>query len=226
MMLATIPEDRDAGFTLVEMLVSLAVVAMAALLMAIGVGRMGLDLSLSRRGDARLDDVVTAQFALRQRIELTFPAKDPQTGNTLEFAGLGDSIDFIGKAPDNVGPDVLNRYRIRLAHDGTLTLYRVSTLTTTIDPRQPTTDGWAAVPLVKGVRALAISYFGARQGNNGNGWQDAWVHRQTLPRLVRLRLDFPEGDERGWPELVVRLHAAISDTCDRDLRTDECKGAE
>ena len=215
---------RQAGFTLVEVLVSLVVVAMAAVLLTIGIGRIGLELGLSQRGDARLDTIATAQFELRQRIERTYPVKDPQTGNTVDFSGTEKSLDFLGEAPGNVGPDALQRYRVKIARDGTLTLYRLSTLSTTANQREASTDGWQATPLVTGVHALGIRYFGPTPENTGNQWQPYWVHRATLPRLVRLTLDFNDGDARGWPDLVIRVHAAGSDNCDRDLRTDECKG--
>lgn len=219
-------QDRryDAGFTLVEMLVALAVVSLAAVLLVIGISRINLELGLSRFGDGRIGDVAAAQFTLRQRIERVFPAKDPQTGNTVDFSGREDSLDFISKAPENASPDALQRYRLKLSGDGTLTLYKISTLTTAIDPRQTSTEGWIATPLIAGVRNLNIRYFGPMPDNSGNGWQGYWNHRPALPKLVRLKVDFPEGDNRGWPDLVVRLHSANGDSCERDLRTEECKG--
>jgi general secretion pathway protein J len=218
-------EGHQAGFTLVEMLVSLAVIGMAAVLLALGIGRMGLDLQHSARADRELDQIATAQFALRHRIERAFSAKDRQTGNTVDFGGEAKSLDFLSAAPDAQGADALHRYRLKLAQDGTLTLYHITALTSALDPRQTATLGWQATALAQGVSDLSLAYFGPRRDGNGSSWQPDWSHRPTLPTLVRVRVDMARGSVRGWPDLVIHPRAANGDICERDLKTDQCKGS-
>jgi prepilin-type N-terminal cleavage/methylation domain-containing protein len=221
--------NNQAGFTLVEMLVSLAVIGMAAGLLALGIGRMGLDLTQSARADTQLDQISAAQFLLRHRIARAFPAKDRQTGNSVEFDGEAKSLDFLGTAPDAQGPQELQHYRLKLAQDGTLTLYQISSLTTAVDPHQRATVGWQATPLLRGVADLSLAYFGPRPNGTGNSWQPDWSRRPTLPMLVRLRVDLAENalarGAHGWPDLVIHPSAATGDICERDMKTDQCKGA-
>jgi len=218
-------QGNQAGFTLVEMLVSLAIIGMVAVLLALGIGRMGLDLQHSARADRELDQIATAQFTLRHRIERAYPAKDRQTGNTVDFGGEAKSLDFLGTAPDSKGPDALHRYRLKLAQDGTLMLYHITSLTNAVDPRQPATLGWQATALVSNVANLSLSYFGPRTNGNGSGWQPDWSHRPTLPTLVRVRVELARAGLRGWPDLVIHPRAANGDICERDLKTDQCKGS-
>lgn len=207
------------------MLVSLAIVALAAVLVSAGVGRIAYGLDRSAETDRQIDAIATAQFVLRRRVAVMFPAKDVQTGNTIEFLGKPDSVDFLAPGPDNTGPDALQRYRVRLAQDGALTLYRISSLSSAIDPRQASTAGWQATPLIGGVSALAISYYGPPPDGSAMRWQPQWVHRQSLPLLVRLRVDMADAASRAWPDLVIHVRAATGDTCERDAKTDQCKGS-
>ena len=216
--------DAEAGFTLVEMLVGLAVTGMAAVILAIGIGQMTLALKTATRSDRHLDAVATAQFTLRRRIEQTFPARDTQAIETVDFAGKDKSLDFLAPAPDRTGPNALHRYRLKLARDGTVTLYDVTSLTTAIDVREPATLGWAATPLVRGASAISIAYFGPGPDARGSVWQSTWLRRLTLPLLVRVRVELAQSPGT-WPDLIVHPRVATGDVCDRDLRTDLCKGA-
>jgi len=207
------------------MLVSLAVVGLAAVLLSIGISRMGLGLGRSARADRQIDEISAAQFLLRHRMADTFPIKDRQTGNTIDFVGQRDSVDFVAAAPDNRGPDALQRYRLKLAHDGTLTLYHVSTLTSVLDPHEAGTDGWQATALTGGVSDLNLRYYGPQADTGVSSWQPDWSRRLTLPVLVRVRVDMTDASARAWPDLVIHLRSATGDTCERDLKTDLCKGS-
>jgi general secretion pathway protein J len=231
---------QEAGFTLVEMLVSLAIIAMASIVLIIGIGRMDLRQRLLAQRDARIDEIAQAQFTLRHRIANIHPSINPLTSSTIDFSGTQFSLEFDGEPPDNASPDAFQRYRLRLERGGNLMLYRLNTLNETVDKRQPEVMGWTGTRLLSGVNALSVRYFGpearrigGKDAGAGAGpdagavqrWQQQWSNRDVLPLLISLRLDFPSGDQRSWPELVVRLRAANGDSCERDPRTDDCKGA-
>ena len=231
----------EAGFTLIEMLVSLTVVGMVSSVLMIGIGRMDLRQRLLGLKDAQIDEIADAQFALRRRIAHTYPSLNPQTGNSIDFTGTPRGVEFDGEPPGNGAPDSLQRYRLRLERNGDLMLYRLNSLTDSIDKRDPAVLGWTATRLISGAGALSIRYFGPQPdltgrlrtqaaaqftANAGPAWQENWTNRNVLPVLVRLTLDFPAGDKRTWPDLVVRLRAANGDNCARDRLTNKCTGAE
>ncbi|WP_298167188.1 prepilin-type N-terminal cleavage/methylation domain-containing protein [Novosphingobium sp.] len=217
-----------AGFTLVEMLVCLAILGMVSAVLVTGIGRMDLRQRMIGQKDAQIDEIAQAQFTLRHLIANIHPSISPQTGNTVEFVGNQFGLEFDGKPPGNASPDALQRYRLRLERGGDLMLYRISTLDETVDRRQPDVTGWTATRLLSGVSSLSVRYLGSPDGRfAGAGlppqWQLQWSSRDVLPSLVSLRIEFPPGDRRAWPDLVVRLRVANGDTCARDLRTDECR---
>ncbi len=221
---------NQGGFTLIEMLVSLSVIAMVSTVMIIGIARMDLRQRLFDQRDAPLDKIAAAQFLLRHRIAYALPLINPQTGNTLQFIGQQVSVDFDGDPPDNEAPDAMQRYRLRLERSGDLMLYRLTSLNDTIDRNNAAVTGWQSTRLVSGARALSISYYGrqpalAPSSGTLSGWRTNWSNRDVLPVLVSIRVDFPAGDKRSWPDLVIRLLAANGDNCERDLRSGDCKGS-
>ena len=147
-----------------------------------------------------------------------------QTGTGRDFAGQQTTREFIAPAPDSDGPGELQRYRLKLAPDGTLTLYQISTLTTAIDARQRGVQGWLATPLLSGVTDLDLRYYGPREDTGASGWQPDWLHRLTLPVLVRVHVAMADASARAWPDLTIRVRAATIDSCERDFKTDQCKG--
>ncbi len=58
--------------------------------------------------------------------------------------------------------------------------------------------------LIEDIEALELAYFGAIDPAQPPGWWQTWEGQAELPRLIRLRLSFPENDARTWPELIVQ----------------------
>ena len=52
--------SETSGFSLIELLVALVVLGLAAVVMTVGVGRIGMSLNLANRGDDRLDSIAAA----------------------------------------------------------------------------------------------------------------------------------------------------------------------
>jgi general secretion pathway protein J len=218
------PGAHQAGFTLPEMLVGLAIMALVSVVLFAGIGRIGIANALTSRGDALVDDIHSAQFLLRDRLERVVPLADPQAGSAVDLAGTAESLDFIGYAPDRAAPDAAQRYRLALNSQGALMLYQLSTLDDRIDAHGPDVTGWNRVQLLGGASALSLRYFGSDPATGTTDWQTGWSHRPTLPMAVAIRVSFPEGDPRAWPDLVIHPRAATSDGCRRDIRTDQCGG--
>lgn len=215
----------EAGFSLVEMLVSLAVTGMAAWLLTAGIARIGLGMSLANRTDIRRDSVTAAQFLLRQRLSLIEPVNDPQAaGKAFDFSGQAESMDFIGPVANRAAPDALQHYRLQRDPDGDLILLGLSTLDSRIDPRSRKSAGWTPLSLLTGTTRLSIRYLGQNPAiaEQPAAWQADWSHRDSLPMAVRISIDFAEGDKRRWPDLVIHPRAATPQRCPRNPATGGC----
>jgi general secretion pathway protein J len=191
-----IAHNRAAGFTLVEVVVALAIAGLVSLIMMQGVG-------LATRGVGRLTDRVE-RLDQRRGLELqlrralgsmaAIPIFDGEPG----FIGRPASFSFLSIVEDG-GPGL---YRVKFAFDAARADRPV------ILTRQ-LADLAAAVPrietgiMARDVRSLALAYYGVAASADKPAWQQSWEGRTDPPLLVRILFD--DGDGREHPPIVLRL---------------------
>jgi general secretion pathway protein J len=211
--------DAQAGYTLVETLVSLSILALLALL--ITSGAQFARLQLARGGDdaGRGRAIQAAQGFLRARLQRAFAyGKTVLTGSpTVDFDGQPDHIRFYASPPDARAPDALQQYDLEVAPGGVLRLRMISDLAN--DP-----SAAQATPLLAGVAGVDIAYFGAAAPDGRPQWRARWEQQPNLPRLVRLRVRFAPGDRRFWPDLIVSPAATLDSLCEIETNTGSCRG--
>jgi general secretion pathway protein J len=57
--------------------------------------------------------------------------------------------------------------------------------------------------LLDDVAGVEFSYFGVYDRSRPADWVAEWADPRSLPQLVRVRVTFPRGDPRRWPDLVI-----------------------
>jgi general secretion pathway protein J len=176
---------RDAGFTLLEMLVALVVfgLVMAGIAQTFRFGLIAwpaAERSAAGGQDlAALDAGLTSMIAGAQPGSMTASRGELAFTTRLPAAGIDGLVDVaIGTAP---GGEFLLRYG---PHPAGIPL------APRLAPRLE--------PLAQGVAGFSVSYF-APQTNGPPAWSDSWSG-DGLPLLVRIHLAFADG--RHWPDLV------------------------
>lgn len=193
------------GFSLIEMLVSLALLGMLAMMLSEGFG--GTRRVWERGAGGGGETVAAAQSVLRELVEHAFPWTAYQGSRpTVEFAGEPTQVGFLSVAPAADRPARLRRYGLGVAPDGTLRLDVAAA-------DRATTAPTGRRLLLKDVRAAEFGYFGSAPPDNSPRWRDHWQAQPQLPLLIRLRLRFADGDARSWPELIVRPAANLDSAC-------------
>lgn len=212
--------ERDGGFTIIELLVSLVILAMLSLMVISGLGA-------GRRVWERMDDnalaieqVEGAQTVLRDRIERMYGAtRYDQAQPYADFRGLPNRLNFLAPPPEVARPQALRRYDLSLSSNGDLLLSSWSDVAA--DPDHPAIT---TVTVLHGVQAIDLAYFGAVPPDPTPRWRSSWDHVAAPPRLVRLRLAFAPGDRREWPEMIVKPAADVDIRCILDIATGRCGG--
>lgn len=218
-------DRHDAGFTLAEMLVALALFAMICALIAAVVNLIArLDGSAKRQGDA-VGQIVSAQTLLRARLEQMRVMVDPRgAGDTIAMSGQRDELTFTAPGLAANGAHQLQAIRLRRSPRGELMLYTVPLLAG-YDLRDPSVAGWSAAPLLDGVKWAEITYYGTDRVTGRDAWQDRWQGRAQPPKLVRVRLGFAAGDARTWPVLMVRPMSGVRLACQDGRKGLDCGAA-
>jgi hypothetical protein len=62
--------------------------------------------------------------------------------------------------------------------------------------------------LLRGIKSLEIGYFGDPEGRGELDWYETWDD-EDVPNIIRMRIAFPEGQNRFWPELVAAPFSAF-----------------
>lgn len=188
---------QHAGFTLLEVLVALAVFGGLLLGLVQGV-QYGV---LAWRAQTRMEelggDLAAVDRALRHLIEHMDPG-DPLGPSPL--AASHAALGFITELP-GIGDDTLPRQRVDvvLLVDGRHRLilrWRPHRHAVVLRAPSPMTE----TELLPGVSRLEISYL------QPTGAWASTMRYPGLPLLVRLHLVFAEGNARSWPDIVAEPH--------------------
>lgn len=214
-------ERRQAGFTLLELMVALAVLGLLSLMLFGGL-RFGFRSWERESAHANaVSDIGIAQAFLRRSIAAAYPLfqVDSEAKRVNQFVGAMDSLQLLAPAPASTGRGGRDRYRIGMeAANGRTDLVVWSQPELAADPGKRT-----RTILVPGVRKLVIGYFG-KQGGDDPQWYDGWGDATHPPQLVRIEVGFAADDFRTWPEFIVAPRIALDANCVYDPLTQGCKG--
>lgn len=197
------------GFTLLELLVALAVVALAAAVAGGGLDVLGRALARERRAAAETRALVLAHERVRLELARALPLDwGPPQRPLLAFLGEPERVRFVN-APGPFRAEeglVLVELALEERAGGRLLVMRRTGLVrdgsgfTRLGEAEP-------VPLATVGPGAAFGYFGVREGRREGRWWPDWPPGPQLPAAVRLA---GEGD---GPGLVVRLAVDVPLAC-------------
>lgn len=148
--------------------------------------------------------IEAVQSLLRRQVgQAQLPRQDADAEPLAAFAGDTESLTFIAPLPVQRGIGGWHRFRLALREDGghaDLALaWRPYRAADNLDSLEDATT------LLEDIAGMELSYFGALDEGQPMQWWDGWESASGRPQLVRLRLEFPPGDPRRWPDLVIRV---------------------
>jgi general secretion pathway protein J len=193
---------RQRGFTLVELLVGLTLLG---LIVAVLAGALRIGLIGARTVDDRsgwLNEVRTVQGVIRRAVESSRPVvwRDGADSN-IGFSGSEKLLDLIADLPawgDIAGPFVV---RFALVGDALVMTRRASSGDRQrFDFNRPVERR----TLVRAVTDMRLSYYGVGERRLRRRWWPSWSGRADLPEMVRLEIDFADGDRAAWPVLIAQ----------------------
>jgi len=209
----------QAGLTLLELLVALSLLGMLFVVLQQGLtlGQRVWERATTRQA-VRLDAVETAQTLLRERLTRANPVFLRTGDGEVTLVGDARAVTFDAPPPGVFGSGTYLRYTLSVTADNVLEL-----------AWKPDTDRSPAAPLIRnavlgGVDRLEIAYFGVGRADRQPRWWSYWRGQPAMPLLVRLRVVFPPGDLRIWPDLLVAPRATVDAQCAWEPVTRNCRG--
>jgi general secretion pathway protein J len=202
--------DGQAGFTIVELLISLTILTMIMAFIP-GTLRIGqrvweVDQSFERR-----EALSAFRRYVEQRLAEAMPIslRDRTGGLSIEFTGESGRISFV--APGAAGPGGGGVYRFELTRaEGPAgrqplvlrqSIYRYSNANQEPENRAAPKASISEQRSHAAVASLAFRYFGSPEAQKPPQWQSQWTRRDALPDLVEISL--VAGDRAATVERTV-----------------------
>jgi general secretion pathway protein J len=177
--------EREAGFTLLELLIAITILSLILVALSGGVHFAGSAWRKQEEQIGRQGDINAVQAVLRQ---LLASGKD--------FQGGAQGLKFVGQMPAALARGGL--FDIELSENGEKLLLSW----------RPHFKGAASLSrnetvLLDGVTDFSLSYHVAQKG-----WQSALTDKTKAADLIAIKARFSDG--RSWPQLVISPATNVS----------------
>jgi general secretion pathway protein J len=208
------PQARQAGFTLIEVIVSLMLLTLILSFIP-GALRMGQRMWEKDEDFERRAALSTFRRYVEQRMAEAMPIhRRDRAGLQVEFIGETDRIAFIASA--ETGPAGGGIYRFELSRAADIagpsplllrqSLYRTASILPDDASEAPALEHRSAI----GIIGLSFRYFGAPASKEPGRWLSQWPRKDGIPDLVEIALTTGGRTARTERSIVrLRLKAGI-----------------
>lgn len=196
---------RAAGFTLLEILAALVLLALLLVGVYSGIASANRSVRAGTAAIERVDQMRSAQQFLRRELaqSVAEPIGHTDRGEPIYFQGNAREMRYVAPLPGYLGKLGPQLQQLQLVDDGrggSRLELRLALLPPDGRPPQPLGEPQV---LFDHIRQGSFSYSGANTRGEWVPWSPEWIDGRILPLLVRIELQ-PQGLD-SWPRLDVPL---------------------
>lgn len=195
--------QRTRGFTLIEVLLAMSLVA---LVMAMAYGGFRAAVRASNSGEAIIEENnrlrVVQQFMRRQlMLSQSLVIEEDLEGMRIRFQGERDRVRFVAPMPGylSYGGPYVQEFRFEQGAEGLELVYYYAMHNGYEPGDLDYSDG---IVLLDGLRRGEIHYLGMEPEDQEVFWADFWEDVDRLPLAVAVEIDLDRDRNQVWPDLV------------------------
>jgi len=212
---------RAAGFTLIEVMLAISLVA---LIMAMAYGGFRASIRATTSGEQLIEETnrlrVTHQFVRTQLSQARglIIEEDEDEDIRIRFQGERDRVRFVAPMPGylSYGGPYVQQFSLERGADGLDLVFHFAMLNGYLPGDLEDND---SVVLLEGLEEGSFFFLGIDPEDEDQQpfWADFWDQEDVLPLAVGLNLDLNRSDRVLWPELVtpVRVTAGTEARMER-----------
>ena len=197
---------RYQGFTLVEMLIAVALFSLVSAAIATALHRVSRSWEVGTRHIEQLNEMRRTHALLRRWLTSARWVSSVVDGERVNhFSGEADELRFAIEAPGHLPMSGWLRVGMSLENANGKRTMRLRYRPLHGSQLQLGSSGEQVVELASGLAGARFEYYGAATQDGLKAWSRQWLNQQQLPELVRLRASRASG--RDWPDLVIGLQS-------------------
>ena len=189
---------NDAGFTLVEMLVSMALLSLMAIYALSALSSLRDFNRVAGRVGSQAEVAAVARYFHEAISDARLIyAVDENNSPRFIFQGLAHSIEFVSAS--NGQRETGGLYLVRYSVDAEGTLIAQRQILRDKSRGEP-----SRVTLLRGVKDVVFGY----HASDSENIMETWERKDILPSAVDVSVIFENDDDRKWPPLLVSVWTA------------------
>jgi general secretion pathway protein J len=199
--------QRSRGFTLIEVMLAISLVA---LIMALAYGGFRASIRATTSGEALIEETnrlrVTHQFIRRQLslAQALIIEEGENDGRQVRFEGERDRVRFVAPMPGylSFGGSYVQQLSLENGSNGMELVYYYAMLNGYEPGEIESSDG---IVLIDGLKSGSFVFLGEDPEDNATFWDDYWEEVDQLPLAVVLEIDLDRVNGLAWPDLVAPI---------------------
>jgi general secretion pathway protein J len=217
---------REAGFTLVEIVIAMVLLGAMMLLLYSGLAFALRSWDAGEVNGRRVADWRISENFLRREISEVFPLRW-KDANFVKFAfeGERDHMRFVSSRAAGAALGGLSLVGLEMEQGADLRaprnlVMRRAMASDDVNDFGPLQDGQKSV-IAAGVEAVEFAYFGSENDFTEPAWSDAWKYPARMPQMIRMRVKPVGGDP--LPEVVMKIMTGEEAGCLENAFQRQCR---